>query len=239
MTEPEAFFTFQESLPRQGPGDRASLQAALMVVGVGRDQRICDAGCGTGADIAGLLDWAPEGHVTAIDTHASFIDKARARHAGDARVTARVQDMHDLTGPFDLIWCAGALYFMGLPDGLAVFRAALAPGGALIFSHPAFFTDTPSDAARAFWDGEDASVMNEADLCDAVRVAGYDIHLATRLPVNAWEAYYTPMEQRVSEWRASAGPAMTKVLDAAQAEIDQWRAVRGETGYLQFVAYPK
>ncbi len=58
-----------------------------------------------------------------------------------------------LTGPFDLIWSAGALYFLGVTDGLTGWRAALAPGGAVAFSEPCFFTDTPSDAARAFWDG--------------------------------------------------------------------------------------
>lgn len=59
-----------ENPPRQGPGDRKTLDIALRCLGVGRNQRILDAGCGTGADIDGLLAWAPDGHVVAIDANA-------------------------------------------------------------------------------------------------------------------------------------------------------------------------
>ncbi len=234
----EAFLAFQQSLPRQGPGDRATQAFALRLLGAGRDQRICDAGCGTGADIAGLLDWAPGGSVLAIDTQPGFIEAAAKRHAGDPRVTARVMDMGTLTGPFDLIWCAGALYFLGLEQGLGLFHAALAPEGAVVFSHPAFFTDTPSEAARAFWDGEETEIHGSAALLDIVRAAGFDVLDATALPDAAWEAYYSPMEARIAKLRPGAGAELTSVLDAAAAETAAWRAVRSETGYLQVVAVP-
>jgi hypothetical protein len=40
-----AFLDLYETLPRQGPGDRATLDIALSVVGVGGAERILDAGC--------------------------------------------------------------------------------------------------------------------------------------------------------------------------------------------------
>lgn len=232
----DAFLDFQESLPRQGPGDRASQDFALRIVGAGRDQKMCDAGCGVGPDIEGLLAWAPEGSVLAVDTHPGFVAKVQERYGNDPRVTAEVRDMATLTGPFDLIWCAGALYFLGLEAGLAAFRKALAPGGAVLFSHPAWFTEAPSDPARAFWEGEDATIQQAGEICEAVRAAGFDVLDASSLPDAAWEAYYTPMEARIAELRPGTSDGMAGVLDAAEAEIAGWRAAKAETGYLQVVA---
>ncbi|NNJ68880.1 MAG: class I SAM-dependent methyltransferase [Boseongicola sp.] len=230
-----AFLTLYESLPRQGPGDRQTLDFALRIIGTGGSERILDAGCGTGADIDGLLCWAPTGHVTAVDAHAPFIDQIATRYASDPRVDAIVGDMAAQSGPFDLIWSAGALYFLGLQGGLHAFRKKLAPGGALVFSHPAYFTMSPSRGAQAFWEGE-GEVLHSDAVCDAVREAGFDILDATSLPDAAWEAYYTPLQARIDALKPNATGDMAKTLVACQHEIDGWRSVKSETGYLQIVA---
>ncbi|MEM9780645.1 MAG: class I SAM-dependent methyltransferase, partial [Pseudomonadota bacterium] len=147
------FFTLHSDLPREGPGDRASLDRAMERVGVTRDARILDAACGPGADIEGLLAHAPEGQVTAIDKHLHFIDAVNARFEADARVTARQGDMAQPGGSFDLIWCAGALYFLGVEDGLRGWREVLTPGGHVVFTEPVIFQTPPSAAAIAFWEG--------------------------------------------------------------------------------------
>ncbi|NNE89600.1 MAG: methyltransferase domain-containing protein [Silicimonas sp.] len=229
------FFDLYETVPRQGPGDRATLDFALRIVGVGGDAQMLDAGCGVGADVEALLEWAPKGHVTAIDAHAPFVAQITARYKADDRVTAIVGDMAAQSGPFDLILCAGALYFLGLDDGLSTFKRMLAPGGALIFSHPAFFTEPPSQEAQAFWEGE-RDVEHTAHICEAVRAAGLDILDATVLPDAAWEAFYTPLQARIEERLSSATGEMKAVLIAAQREIDAWRSVKAETGYIQIVA---
>lgn len=229
------FLDLYETLPRQEPGDRATQDFALKIVGAGGAERILDAGCGTGADINGLLAWAPKGHVTAVDAHAPFIAQIVKRYADDPRVHATVGDMAAEAGPFDLIWCAGALYFLGLQNGLQTFRAKLARGGALIFSHPAYFTDTPSDDARAFWEGE-GDVWPSDAVCEAVRAAGFDILDAIVLPDAAWEAYYTPLQARIDALKATATGEMATTLASCQQEIDGWRRARTETGYLQIVA---
>lgn len=236
MTEMEAFFALQEGLPRQGPGDRASLDAALAPLDLPRNAQILDAGCGVGADIAGLLAHAPEGRVTAVDTHAPFVDLAGNAHAGDGRVAAAARSMLDCAGPYDLIWCSGALYFLGLEAGLAWATRALAPGGAIAFSEPAFFTEAPSPEARGFWEGEEAAIRTAPAIRTACEAAGFAVLSAFPLPDAAWEAYYAPMEARVGALRPGAAPAMEAALDAALREAAGWRAAKAETGYLMVTA---
>lgn len=231
-----AFFRLHRDLPREGPGDRAEIDWALGLAGIARDAQILDAACGPGADIAGLLEHAPEGHVTAVDMTDHFVAQVRAAYHGDARVTARVGDMATPGGPFDLIWCAGALYFLGVEAGLQGWRASLAEGGCVAFSEPVYFVDTPSQGARAFWEGHRA--MTAPGICAAVEAAGYAV-LGTK-PVSdaAWEAYYRPLDARVAALRPGADADLEKVLDEAEREATLWRRHRDEVGYLMVVARP-
>ncbi|MEM8789564.1 MAG: class I SAM-dependent methyltransferase [Pseudomonadota bacterium] len=231
------FFTLHRGLPREGPGDAESLDWALGVAAPAPDGWVLDAGCGPGADIPGLLQHVPDGRILGLDLHAPFVEAARARLGGDPRVTLRAGDMARPEGRFDLIWCAGALYFLGLEPGLAGWRAALRPGGRVAFSHPVFFVAEPSPGARAFWQGDPVSDI--AQLRAEVAAAGYEI-LATRpLPDAAWEAFYTPMDARIAALRSGApAAALAAVLDAGEAEAAGWRAHAAETGYLQVVARP-
>ncbi|MEX5729244.1 trans-aconitate methyltransferase [Rhodovulum iodosum] len=233
-----AFFTLHRGLPREGPGDRDSLDWALGLASPPPDGAICDAGCGPGADIAGLLAHVPEGRVEAVDLHAGFVAQAAARFAGEPRVTVRQGDMGELTGPYDLIWSAGALYFLGVSEGLGRWRAALAPGGAVAFSQACWFTDTPSERARAYWAAEYPQMTGVAGVTAQVRAAGFQVLGQRPVSDAAWEAYFSPMEQRVATLRPGADAALAAVLDEADEEIATWRACRAEYGYLVTVARP-
>ena len=131
----DAFLTLHRDLPREGPGEAADVAWAAKVAGVGSEARILDAACGPGGDITALLEVAPRGHVTACDRIAHFVAAARAAHLADPRVEVVQADMTSLAGPFDLIWCAGAVYFLGVTEALTAWRPILAPGGAIAFSY--------------------------------------------------------------------------------------------------------
>lgn len=233
----EAFFAVHSDLPREGPGEAADVAWALALAGVPEGAAICDAGAGAGGDVEALLA-VPGARVLAIDTHPGFVAQMRARFAGEARVAVAEADMADLSthpaGPFDLIWCAGALYFLGLEEGLAQMGAALKPGGVLAFSEPCFFTDAPSEAAIGFWEGY--PTRDAAGIAKAVTAAGFDALGARALGDAAWEAYYAPMEARIAALRPGADAALAAMLDLCAAEAALWRRVRGETGYLLTVA---
>lgn len=234
MTPQEAFFTLHKDLPREGPGNRQTLDAAMTVAGAPRTAAICDAGCGPGADIEGLLEWCPEGSVLAVDTHAPFVEQVSRRYSGDPRVTARAMDMRDVRGPFDLIWCAGAMYFLGVKTGLELFRKTLRPAGTVIFSEPCLFEPPLSSQIAAFW--QYPPLMGREALIETVQSAGYAVLDAMVVPDAAWEAYFGPIRKRADKLRAGAPEALLQVIAEAEAEEAGWRAVKAQTGYLQIVA---
>lgn len=232
-----AFFTLYQSLDREGPGEPADVAWAAEVLGLATDARICDAGCGSGADVPALLAAAPEGRITAVDSHGPFIDELLLRIDADPRVTAYKGNMAKLKGPYDLIWSAGALYFLGIEKGLKAWRPALAKGGAVAFSEPCLFTHAPSEATRRFW-AEYPGVTDAAGIDAQIRAAGFETIATRRLSDAAWEAYYRPLEARVAMLRPGADAELAAVLDAAQTEIETFRAARAETGYLLSVVRP-
>lgn len=233
----ESFFAVHTDLPREGPGEGPDLAWALGLARLAEGAAICDAGAGAGGDVEGLLA-VPGARVLAIDSHPGFVAQMRARFAGEERLVVEEADMAALAGhpagPFDLIWCAGALYFLGLENGLARMAAALKPGGVLAFSEPCHFVAAPSEAAVGFWEGY--PTRDAAGIAAAVAAAGYDSLGVRALGEAAWEAYYGPMEARIDALRAGADARLALMLDLCAGEAALWRRVRAETGYLLTVA---
>ncbi|WP_114966397.1 class I SAM-dependent methyltransferase [Alkalilacustris brevis] len=238
----EAFFTLHDDLPREGPGDRESLDWAMGVARVPQAARILDAGCGPGADIRGLLEHAPRGKVLALDLHPGFAERASAGFEDDPRVTARAGDMMAVEGPFDLIWSAGTIYFEGVRQALEGWRDALAPGGKVVFSELVWRNATPPEPTRAFWAAEYPDMTDEAGLRDEIAAAGYRLLDCRYLPASAWEAYYGPLEERMDELEAEGPdddiPGLAEVIAAHRREIAIWRAHGDSFGYLLCVTEP-
>ena len=235
---PDAFFQLHADLPREGPGEAADVAWAAKLAGLNPEARVLDAASGPGGDIGALLHAAPQGHVTAVDLHRPFMDAARTRWGKDGRVTLITGHMLAPEGPFDLIWCAGAVYFLGIGTALSGWRSRLAPGGSIAFSEPCYFTEAPSDGARTLWEGEGVTVATEAGVADQIKAAGYGILGQRRLSDLAWENYYRPLEVRIAQLRPGADDRLAKVLDENEAEIATWRAHKQETGYLLSVVRP-
>ena len=99
------------------------------------DERVLDAGCGTGRVTAMLLDRLPRGQVVALDGSPSMIDEARRRFSGDTRVTTVVADLAQplpLATPVDAVLSTATFHW--ILDHAALFRhlaAVLRPGGRL------------------------------------------------------------------------------------------------------------
>ena len=233
------FFLIHSDLPREGPGDLESLNWALSRISLPDAPRILDAGCGPGADIPGLLAHRPKARIEARDTHAPYIDRIQAAYVDDPRVQASTEDMAAPTGQFDLIWSAGAVYFLGVREALTGWRDHLTPSGAVIFSEISWKGEPVSDEAREHWTEYEAMQDWQGVLSD-VQAAGYRVVAHRFLPRAAWANYYDPIQARVDTLRASnPDQALTDALDAEQAEIDLWRHHGDEYGYLQVVAVPE
>ena len=239
MTAPamadSGFWTVHRDLPREGPGSPEDVRWALDLSGTPAMARICDAACGPGADALTLCEARPEATVEGIDKTQHFIEAAQRRCAG---ASFRVGDFADLSGPYDLIWCAGAAYFMGVTEALTTWRPALTPDGHIAFSEPVWLSDTPSDTARAFWE-EYPGITDMAGIETRVAAAGYR-SLGHRMLVGyPWVAYYDPMQARLDHLRPGADSALLGAVDEAQREIDLWRAARDEIAYALLVVAPQ
>ncbi len=236
--EIEAFFKLHRDLPREGPGAPEDVAWAASLLDLPSRARIADVACGPGGDIAALLAQADNPHVTAVDATEHFVEAARETWRGDDRVTVLKADMKVIANPYDLIWCAGAVYFMGVGAALTAWRKSLLPNGAIAFSEACWFTDAPSERPKSMWSREYPQMSNEAGITQKIQDAEYVVLGQRRLPDTAWEAYFGPLDQRIAALRPNADDALNTVLDAAEEEAACWRAHRDEYGYLLSVVRP-
>ncbi|WP_102223368.1 class I SAM-dependent methyltransferase [Acidimangrovimonas sediminis] len=231
-----AFLTLYGGLDREGPGDRESLDWALGVAKLAPDARVLDAGCGSGADLAGLRAWVPAGAVLGLDKHAALVDRAARRCPGDPGVMVRLGDMAAPGGEFGLIWSAGALYFLGVEAGLRRWRDRLAPGGKVAFSELAWRHRAVPETPRTFWAEAYPAMTDTAGIVGATEAAGFRVIASRWLPSAAWCAYYDPLAARCDALEQGGDPDLAAAIAQARAEIALWRLHGGSYGYLQVVA---
>lgn len=232
----EAFFTVHRGLPREGPGEAADVLWALDVARTPAKARILDAACGPGADTAVLATARPEAEILAVEITPHFVTETKARVADfGPRVTVVEGSYMNLDGTFDLIWCAGAVYFHGIAAVLDAWAPHIAPGGAVAFSEPAWLLDPPSDAARAFWAGE-YEPKTHAEIETEIHAAGWGVIGQRWIVDEPWAAYYGPMLERLDRLEEQ-GPetAVAEAIAETRDEIAKWQAAREEIAYSLFV----
>ncbi len=234
---PEAFLTLHRNLPREGPGEPADIEWLGRQINLPEGARICDNACGPGADIGPLLALAPGAHVTAIDINPQFLGQAAEEWGEDPRVDLLMGDMRDPGGPYDLIWCAGGVYLLGVREALEMWKPSLAEGGLVAFSEPCYFKDPPDSEVVEIW--ADYPQMGSEEGIDArVRAAGYETIATRRLSDDAWRAYYKPLMARMEELYEDADDDLRQVLIAHAAEIKAWDEYGDDFGYLLSVVRP-
>lgn len=236
MTEDLAFLTLHADIPRQGPGLPEDVHWALDGLNVGREARILDAGCGPGADLDTLASARSMARIEGIEQLPHLAAEARERLAHFTNIEVITGDMGALSGFYDFIWSAGAIYFLGVAEGLQRWRQSLALGGAVAFSEPVLAADAPQ-AAKDFW-AEYPQITDLTGLKAQVEAAGYEVVDHRPLSTAAWAAYYMPLAARVARLRAGADAALEPALAEAEREIALWRAAPEHVTYELMLVRP-
>jgi len=125
----------------------------MRIPDAGRGLRLLDAGCGTGASTAALLEAAPHAEIVAVDASEGMLECARAKKWPDSVsfVHTPIENLADagVEGPFDGILAAYLLRNLADPDAqLRRFREMLTPGAPLA-AHEYSVGD--SRRARSVW----------------------------------------------------------------------------------------
>lgn len=243
MDQMHYFLQIYGTLPRAGPGSNDLTRKAFeMMSDLPESPRILDIGSGPGMQTVQLLRLT-SGTVVALDLLPDMIARveAEATRAGVAdRLETLQLDMNEMDFPeasFDVIWCEGAIYFLGFEKGLRKVKDFVKPGGYVAVSEAVWLRSDPSPEAVEFWEEypEVDTVANKLAVIDRV---GYECVGHFVFPPSAWtEAYYDPMEQRIAEkeaeWRDV--PDAVEVLDRAKKEIATFRRNSDSFSYAFFV----
>ena len=242
------FFELFDGLPRQGPGDTAStLRALALVPGIGPRTRILDVGCGTGCQTLVLAQHSPA-RIVAVDNHPPFVDvlnREAARLGIANRLEARVADMRRLDfadGSFDLIWCEGAIYNVGVAEGLRDWRRLLPRGGNVALTEVCWRKPNPPAECAAFWNQEYPAIRDASVLLKTIDDCGYETVGHFPLPESAWwDDYYRPLQENLTAFRKRYPDASDarELADQCRREIDVWHAYREFYGYDFFVMRPR
>lgn len=240
-----AFFALHDGLPREAPGSRESTARALaQALPLPAAPRVLDIGCGPGMQTMDLAELLPGASIVGVDLHPAFVaeTRRRAEERGVAqRVEAHEADMTALPfedASFDLVWCEGAAYVMGLPAALAAWRRLLRPGGRLALTEAVWLTDDPPPLVRQWWHGGYPAMTNVPGCRAIIERAGYELRGDFVLPASAWWGeYYGPLQARIEALAAtSAGdPAVARVLDEQRREIAMYERHGDCYGYAFFV----
>jgi len=250
LGDPQTFELFLEvygTLPRAGPGGDEHTIRALSLVPGPAPRTILDLGCGPGAQTACLARALPEAEILAVDLLAEMVVEANRRFAVagfERRVQAVVGDMAwppVPPGSQDLLWCEGAIYNVGVTEGLRAWRPLLSAGGTVVFTEPVWLTDAPPEEVRAWWRSEYPGITDDSGIRSRIDMAGYRTSGSFVLPPSAWwNEYYEPMGARVEALRARlpGDPVAVEVVRSTEIEIDLFRRFADHYSYGCYIVQP-
>lgn len=235
------------TLPRAGPGGDEHTARALESV-LGRTPRtVLDLGCGPGAQTEALARALPTARILGVDLLPAMVEEANRRFIDariQGRVEARVGDMTEppvAPGSQDLIWCEGAIYFLGVTEALQTWRPLLGPEGAVAFTEPVWLVDSPPEEVRDWWLSEYPAITNDEGVRARIGAANYRTIASFPLPASAWwDEYYEPMLTRIADLKARLpdDPIAVEVVTAAETEIEHFRRFSDYYSYAFFIVQP-
>jgi ubiquinone/menaquinone biosynthesis C-methylase UbiE len=244
----QAIFKLYEGLKRQGPGSKSTTVRALNAVRkkLPQSSKILDIGCGCGAQTLDIAE-SISGDITAVDVYQPYLDNLLER--GEMRklkASLKVlnSDMRQLSFPeetFDLIWSEGAIYLMGMENGLKLWKNFLKHTGFIVFSEISWFLENPPHEIFKFWRANYPAIKSISQNLDTIKTLGFTIVDHFSLPDDTWmENYYAPLLNRITDIQQSANisTSMQEVIDETLLEVELYRKYSTWYGYEFYIIQP-
>ncbi|MDD1779922.1 MerR family transcriptional regulator [Enterovibrio sp. ZSDZ35] len=231
------FMLVFNALDRWGPGSESDTLHALKAVPFS-PQNLLEIGCGRGIATT-VLARNTNAKITVLDNETSALERTieRATEAGVAEkietVNASMTDIPLENGQYDLIWAEGCAYVMGVNNALKQWRSLLADDGVLVLSDMVWTVESPNPVIAAFLGNEYPDLTTAAERIKQAKAAGYDVIDTFTMSKDAWDAYYTPLGERVAELEASM--ADSPALKDIKREVELMTAYFGEVNYQLFI----
>lgn len=202
----EAIFDLFQGLERMSPGSRETTEKAFELLSHGRTvASIVEFGCGRGIATLPLAEISSAA-ITAVDNYLSFLQQLEER-AAEQGLTPQIsvaQRSMDQPWPddskFDVIWCEGAVYNIGLPQALELWQPLVSSPGAIGVSDLVWLTEKPDAEVAAFWQSQGVSLRSHEESKMLFASHGWKLMDSFLLPDRDWQNYYQPLSQRLSNW---------------------------------------
>ena len=139
---------------------------------------------------------------------------------------------------FDLIWCEGAIYNMGVAEALKSWRPLLRDHGYLAFSELVWLDEQPTVEVAEYFGNEYPAMTSIEVIITAIRENGYEPVGDFTLPDSAWwDDYYTPLKAKFPSLKQKyeGDESALGVIGKSEAEIDIRRRFAESYGYHFFV----
>ncbi|TVQ07588.1 MAG: class I SAM-dependent methyltransferase [Bacteroidetes bacterium] len=240
----EIFYEIFNNLPRQGPGDVCvSLEALKSIPFPNSEIRMADIGCGTGFQTLYLAQHI-KGSILAVDNYQPYLDelKQKAEAVGlDSVIKVQLGDMNALELPaayFDVLWSEGAVYIMGMENGLKNWRKFIKPQGYIVFSDVCWLKPNPPKELVDFWYNEVPGMMDVRQIQELIKENDYTLIREILLPASSWvNNYYYPLSMNVARLRIKYlhEPDKLEVIESIQYEIDIFHKYSDYYSYKFFV----
>ncbi|KXF83377.1 MerR family transcriptional regulator [Enterovibrio coralii] len=225
------------ALDRWGPGFEGDTLQALSAVPF-KPTNILEIGCGRGIATT-VLAQNTDAKITALDNETTALERTieRATEAGVAEkietVNASMTDIPLEKGQYDLIWAEGCAYVMGVNNALKQWRSLLSDNGVLVLSDMVWSVESPNPAIAAFLGSEYPDLTTAAVRIEQAKAAGYEVIDTFTMSKDAWEAYYTPLGERVAELEVTmTGSAALKDI---KREVELMTTYFGDVNYQLFI----
>lgn len=249
MQMPPIFYEVHSNLPREGPGDNESTCRAFKTLKtLPVKPRILDIGCGPGMQTIELAKLST-GVIEALDYNQAYLDQLNlsAKKEGlSDRIRAVKADMFNLQygkESFDLIWCEGAIFIIGLEKGLREWKPLLVDNGYLVFSELSWLRkDLPKELVsfiEMMYAGLEGSMVRSVeDNIEIAKKLGFEVIDSFILPKTSWWTnYYLPIEAKLPALKAKHEDESEALqyLEAEEKEIEIFRKYSDYYGYAFYV----